>query len=239
MKEVRFQPQWLLAIRGTASLGQLTRQAQAVSPAKESHPAPPALGVERARNVRHHQHRSHLPFSLILSPPLARPLQLSAQTVFPLAQTTAPPSHPCVPMPAVTRNMHLPKASQSLPSLGPPLPYRPSICLILPQAPTPLPYHQMPAQLQPPHRPVVAQRPDGPEPLLHDPQQPPVHWQQGPLNCTISGSVRRTHSTGKLLPLLLNPTRDQQKALVLPDPRPLAMASHLSNARCSQISTFQ
>lgn len=46
-----------------------------------------------------------------------------------------------------------------------------------------------------------------------------------------SGSVRRTLSTGKPRPPLLNPKADRQKAHVLPDPQPLAMASHLSNAR--------
>lgn len=46
-----------------------------------------------------------------------------------------------------------------------------------------------------------------------------------------SGSVRRTRSTGRPLPPLLNRKANHPKALVLPDPRPLAMASPLSNAR--------
>ncbi|KAF3687263.1 MICAL-like protein 1 [Channa argus] len=51
---------------------------------------------------------------------------------------------------------------------------------------------------------------------------------------SIRGSARRTHSTGKLLPLRLNPKANHQKALDLLDPRPLVMASHLSNAKISQ-----
>lgn len=132
---------------------------------------------------------SFLQFSLTLSPPLALPLQLSAQRVCLPAQTTAPPSPRCVAEPAGTSNPPSPRVSQSLPSvhhatlclLLPP----PSICLMPPKAPTLLPCHQMPPQLHPPHRPVAAWGPKGPETLCHDPQQPPAHWPQVPSNQTI------------------------------------------------------
>lgn len=106
---------------------------------------------------------SLLQFSLILSPPLAPPLQLSAQRVCLQAQTTAPLSSLWLAVAAATRNTTSPKASPSLPSAHrttpslPLLPPRLSISVSLLQAPPLLQYQQMPAQLQPLHRPVATQ----------------------------------------------------------------------------------
>lgn len=104
-----------------------------------------------------------LQFSLILSPPLAPPLQLSAQRVCLQAQTTAPLSSLWLAVAAATRNTTSPKASPSLPSAHRTtpslalLPPRLSISVSLLQAPPLLQYQQMPAQLQPLHRPVATQ----------------------------------------------------------------------------------
>ncbi|KAJ4922098.1 hypothetical protein JOQ06_027922 [Pogonophryne albipinna] len=69
--------------------------------------------------------------------------------------------------------------------------------------------------LPPPPRAVAALAPEGPQPLLRDPPRPSAHWPQ---ELPISGSVRRTRSTGKLLPLLRNPNPNHQKAPDPPDP---------------------
>lgn len=130
-----------------------------------------------------------LQFSLTLSPPLALPHQLSAPRVCLPALTTVPPSPRPVAAPAGTSNSPSPRASRNLPSvhratlhlLLPP----PSICLRPVKAPTLLPRHQTPPQLQPPHRPHAAWGPKGLKPLRHDPRPPPAHWPQVPSNQTI------------------------------------------------------
>lgn len=132
---------------------------------------------------------SLLQFSLTLSPPLAPPHQLSAPRACLPAQTTASPSPRRVAEPAGTSNSPSPRASRNLPSvhratlhlLLPP----PSICLRPVKAPTPLPYHRMPPQLQPPRRPDAAWGPKGLKPRRHGPRQPPAHWPQVPSNRTI------------------------------------------------------
>ena len=118
---------------------------------------------------------------LTRSPPLALPLQLSAQRVCLPARTTVPPS---AAVPAGTSRPPSPRASRSLPSVPPAtlclLLAPPSIRLIPPKASTLLPCPQMPPRLQPPHRPVAALEQKGPEPL----RRRPAHWPQGPLSHT-------------------------------------------------------
>lgn len=128
-----------------------------------------------------------LQFSLTPSPPLALPLQLSAQRACLPPQITAPPSS-WVALPAETSSTPSPKASQSLPSahqmtlcpLLPPL----STCLIPLKAPTPLPCCLLPPQLQLPLRSVAAWGQMAPKPLHHDLRWRPVHWLQEPSNLT-------------------------------------------------------
>lgn len=111
---------------------------------------------------------------LTLSPALALPLQLSVQRVCPPVQTTAPPSPSRVAAQTGTSNPPSPRVSQSLPSVHRATPHLllplQSICFIPLKALTLLPCHQMPPQLQPPHRPVAAWGPKGLETLCHDPQ---------------------------------------------------------------------
>lgn len=126
-----------------------------------------------------------LQFSLILSPPLAPPLQLSVQRVCLQAQTTAPLSSLWLAVAAATRNTTSPKASPSLPSAHRTTPSLPlllpqlSISVSLLQAPPLLQSQQMPAQLQPLHRPVATQGPRLLDLHHHDPATP-AHWPQRP-----------------------------------------------------------
>lgn len=139
VREAKFQPLWRLAIHGTASPEQPTQPVPTLHLMEEARHAQPAPGAPRGRNAQPPEHQGHLPptkFSLTLSLRLVLPLQLSAQSLFPLARTTAPPSPARVVVPAATRNMPSPKASQSLPSVHhatlspPPLPL--SVCRIRP-----------------------------------------------------------------------------------------------------------
>lgn len=179
VKVERFLPRWRPVTHGTTSPGQLTQRVQTLPRLKGARLDRPVQEAPRARNGRHLAfHRLVSKFSLILSPPLALPLQLSVQRVCPLARTTAPPSSGWVAVPAATRSTPSPKASRSLLSVHratlrlPRPPPRPSVCLILLRAPAFLPSRQTPAQLQPPHRPVATQGPKVLEPH-HDP--PPAH----------------------------------------------------------------
>lgn len=247
VREEHLHLRWCLVTHGTASLRQQTQWVQTLPLINEAHPALSVLQAPRARNGLHLVPLGHPPvtkFSLILSPPLAPPLQLSVQRVCLQAQTTAPLSSLWLAAAAATRNTTLPKAFPSLPSAHrttpslPILPPRLSISVSLLQAPPLLQYQQMPAQLQPLHRPVATQGPRLLDLHHHDPATP-AHWPQRPPSHITSGYVKRTPSTEKLRPLLLILKPDRQRAPVLQDPRLPVMASHLLNARCSQINTSQ